>query len=340
MAQQEMDQELRAQLDLMRREVETLHKVRVVGMKGKELRKFDGTEEAITFDEWKLEARSCLTKQDMRGEEAVSYLLSKLEGTARDEVRYTRATDRDTPEKVFDILEDAFGLRQSATQLMDNFFAHRQGDKDSIREYSHELMKLLGKVRKKDDTRISDPDVVLRDQFAEKLKDAHLRKELKKRIRLDNTLTFKQIREEAYQWEEDDEKSSPKKDEKKKSTSVHQVEATLQEATVEAAQVTKQSTEDRLMAMMKCQQEAFTKLADAMTKMTVRQNEVSANSGMNVNAPRIRRCFKCGSPDHFRRECPVRKAELAQRSEQGTQPPSQNRGKNSKQPSLNNQTSQ
>ena len=82
--------------------------------------------------------------------------------------------------------------------------------------------------------------MVLRDQFPKKLKDAHLRK----RIRLDNTLTFKQIREEAYQWEEDDEKSLPKKDDKKKSTSVHQVEATYQEASVEAAQATKQSTED------------------------------------------------------------------------------------------------
>ena len=67
------------------------------------------------------------------------------------------------------------------------------------------------------------------------------------------------------------------------------------------------------MAMMKYQQEAFIKLADAMTKMTVWQNEVSANIGTNVGASRLRRCFKCGSPDHFMRECPVRKAELARR---------------------------
>lgn len=323
-------QELKAELDRLREEVGTLSRVRVVSVKGKGLRKYDGTEGAITFEEWKGEAKSCLNKQDLTGVEGVNFLLGHLEGTARDEIRYTRDADRNTPDKVFDILEDAFGIRQSATQLMDAFFAYRQGEKESIREYSHALMKLLGKVQKKDNARISDADVVLRDQFAEKVRDPHLRRELKKRVRQDSALTFKQIREEAYDWEEDDQVP-------RKKATVHEVEGVMQEpeVVVEAARAKPAEPEwqQKMFAMMECQQQAFSKLADAMSTFSIQQRsaearEVSAVSqGSFHREPRVRRCFKCRGTDHLVKDCPEKRREANFGQSQTFQqraPPAQN----------------
>ncbi len=300
-------------------QLQTLNRVRVVSVKGKGLRKYDGTEGSITFEEWKVEAQSALRKQDLDVEEAVNYLLSHLASTARDEIRYTRNTDRDTPDKVFGILEDAFGIRQSATQLLDAFFGYRQGEKETIRQYSHSLMKLLGKVQKKDNHRVSDPDVTLRDQFAEKVRDPQLRRELKKRIRQNGELTFKQIHEEAYDWEEDDQTL-------RKRVSVHEVEgaAALDDPIVEAARaVTHKPSDDgwqqKLVTMMEMQQQSMNKMTEAMTALTLHQSTAAEVRENNASykpryepGSRPRLCFRCRAPDHIVRDCPEKKKDQQQ----------------------------
>ena len=65
---------------------------------------------------------------------------------------------------------------------------------------------------------VADQDVALRDRFKQKVKDRTLRKYLKQLVRKDPTLTFKDLREEAIQYSEEDRLSNPK-------VSVHKVDA-------------------------------------------------------------------------------------------------------------------
>jgi hypothetical protein len=307
---------LRTELNRLRDEVTTLNKVKVVSIKGKTLRKFDGTEGVITFEEWRGEAVTALRKQDLQGEEGVNYLLSHLEGTARDEIRYTVTSERDTPDKVYQILQDAFGVRQTVTQLMDAFFAFRQSEKQSVLEYSHELMRLLGKVQKKSPARIPETDVMLRDQFAEKLRDPYLRRELKKRIRQNTALTFKEIREEAYDWEEDEQ--TPRK-----RASVQETEGIsgIPEATVEIAKAgtgkgpEREGVNQKILSMMEMQQKTLTQMVEAMSGLSVMQSrgprQVNESTVNNTDTRRVRRCFRCRSTEHMVRNCPEKKEETS-----------------------------
>ena len=76
-------------------------------------------------------------------------------------------------------------------------------DPVTLREFSHGLMSLLARVRRKDPQAITDEDKALRDRFTEKVRDSHLRRELKRYVREHPNLTFKDLREEALRWAEE-----------------------------------------------------------------------------------------------------------------------------------------
>lgn len=69
-----------------------------------------------------------------------------------------------------------------------------------MREYSHALMSLIEAVKRRDPQCFSNPDSVLRDQFIEHVRDNMLRRELKRRVRMDPSVSFLAIRTEAIQW--------------------------------------------------------------------------------------------------------------------------------------------
>ena len=59
---------------------------------------------------------------------------------------------------------------------------------------------------KVDKKAVVDPDLTLRDQFANSVRDRILWKELRKFIREHPSITFLDVREEALRWSEEEEK--------------------------------------------------------------------------------------------------------------------------------------
>lgn len=80
-------------------------------------------------------------------------------------------------------LRNAFGERRSVTQLLQSFYNRKQADGEDLRDYSHALSQILSSVVKQSTNAISDENTVLRDQFIEGLKNATLRRELRKMVR-------------------------------------------------------------------------------------------------------------------------------------------------------------
>lgn len=64
-------------------------------------------------------------------------------------------------------------------------------------------MELIDRVKLSKADAISNPDLVLRDQFCENVCDPMLRRELKKLVRTDNELTLLAVRTEAIRWVEE-----------------------------------------------------------------------------------------------------------------------------------------
>jgi hypothetical protein len=138
----------------------------------------------------------------------VDFIISHLEGPAKEELRYCTASDKKTPGAVLKILKDVFGERSTLSELLsgsvssinssterssfcpENFCNFLSlGAKmtfgptgESLQDYSHDLMNKLDKIHKKDPKAIKDRDVAIRNQFAENVRGPWLRRDLKKRF--------------------------------------------------------------------------------------------------------------------------------------------------------------
>lgn len=130
-------------------------------------------------------------------EEQVDFLISHLEGPAKDEIRYRASPEKNTPQKILTILKDAFGERATTSELMTEFYQCKQDYSETLRDFSHKLMKKLDRVLRLDNSYVTDKDKLLRNKLSENVTNTCLKRELKKFIRARPTITFTDIREEA-----------------------------------------------------------------------------------------------------------------------------------------------
>ncbi|KAK3727597.1 hypothetical protein QZH41_005921 [Actinostola sp. cb2023] len=149
----------------------------------------DGSSEQ-TIEEFIEEVKTIIGARDMSKAEQLDFITSHLEGAAKEELKVYPEEDRRDPKKVFEILGDAFGEKRSKPQLLKAFYDRRQKDGESLREFSHALSELWTRVVKKDTKCSADSDTMLRDQFADNVRDALLRKELKRSIKCDLVFLF------------------------------------------------------------------------------------------------------------------------------------------------------
>lgn len=99
--------------------------------------------------------------------------------------------------KILTILKDAFGERATTSELMTEFYQCKQDYSETLRDFSHKLMKKLDRVLRLDNSYVTDKDKLLRNKLSENVTNTCLKRELKKIIRARPTITFTDIREEA-----------------------------------------------------------------------------------------------------------------------------------------------
>ena len=111
--------------------------------------------------------------------------------------------DRENPDGILNILLEAFGEKRSLPQLLKLFYERREQNGESLRAYSHSLRELLNRALKVNKKAVVDPDLNLRDQFANSVRDGLLRTELRKFIHEQPSTTFLDIREALRCTEEE-----------------------------------------------------------------------------------------------------------------------------------------
>ena len=244
------------------------------------------------------DVRGVAASREMNSQQQVDFIMSNLDGPAKEEIRLLDPDVRKNPELVFTALQEAFGERRSLPQLLRLFYERHQRENESLRGYSHALSDIIGHICRKNGDAIPSKDQALRDQFSENVRDPVLRKELKKLIRQDPAISFLQLREEAFQWAEDELKPTPRK-----------TTTSLQEATV-------RETADQMTQILKAlkeQQESLQNLTAALTKQQWTNNRTpqgGSRQWRKNGAPggSSRTCFVCARPGHFARECPNKNA--------------------------------
>ena len=266
------------------------------------LRKSSGRhgDNVLSIEDFIDNAKSAITLRGLPLSEQANFVLSYLEGPAKEEMKlYLTNSDQ-----IFDLLQESFGEKRSVPQLLKAFYDRPQREGETLREFSHALRGLQSKIEKKSVTKSSGQDAALRDHFAENARDPLLRKELKKFIRTPLEVSFLDTREEAIRWAEEDEKSC----------GPHPRVASSHETSTSTKPSSLKSAMNEMIKTVQGQQKAIEDLAANLKKL----NTVPTNRGQNAQfQPQFQqrqprpdaggdRCYQCGAPGHFARNCTAR----------------------------------
>ncbi len=110
-----------------------------------------------------MKLRKRVNVREMSHGQKLDFITSHLDGAAREEVRLFPKHDSENPDRILDILLEAFGKKRSLPQLLKLFYERRQRDGESLSAYSHSLRELLNRALKVDKKAVVDPDLNLRD---------------------------------------------------------------------------------------------------------------------------------------------------------------------------------
>lgn len=76
---------------------------------------------------------------------------------------------------------------------------------ETIRSYAYDLQEKLMRVHSRDPQRVPEADGMLKEQLVLGLRDDILRREMKKRLKEDEKLTFVELMQSAISWSEEEE---------------------------------------------------------------------------------------------------------------------------------------
>lgn len=161
-------------------------------------KKFEGGT-ALAYTQWKLVANQCL-ERIRSPDQKLWAVMDALEGRALAEIQRHKSDDRDTAEKVLDLLDAKYSDRRTATQIRCQFYALSQAPGQSVMEFADKIVESLQGAEKKLVCDLAMLDAMMRDQFAENVLDAMLRWELRKAAQ-ETDASFDDVRAVALDWE-------------------------------------------------------------------------------------------------------------------------------------------
>lgn len=264
----------------------------------KKIKRYGGILSDGLVDDWIFNAMDCI--RNMKSAEAVSFVYRHLEGAARDEIKCQGLKDCSNADYLFDALGKAFGEKCSSTQIRRLLYERRQGDRETLREFSRSLVELVDRLIFKDPSAKRDKDHVLNEVFSENVRDPSLRRELKQFQRTKRTDQFNDLREYAILWAEEDENTAKVKGEK------HEVEvcAPPDERLV--------VLENAMQTLLKSQQEILKKFdhkqsnSSAAPQRGQQENVKYEDGNRQVQDPKTVQCYYCLGFGHYRQGCAVR----------------------------------
>ncbi|XP_056303592.1 uncharacterized protein LOC130215772 [Danio aesculapii] len=157
-----------------------------------------------SVDEFIDEVERVIRVRGLNTDDQVDFILSHLRGSALDEVKLRMGGETTQPSDLFSYLRGAFREKRTIPQLLHAFYARRQSEGEDFRDFSHSLSQLLSSAIQQSPNAVSQPQLTLRDQFVEGIRDSHLRRELRKLVREKPQSTLFEVRKEALMWVSED----------------------------------------------------------------------------------------------------------------------------------------
>lgn len=264
------------------------------------------------FDEWLESAESAI--EGLSDIEAANFIWERLGEEAKLEVKVQGGAARAGGKAMLAALCAAYSDARSPTQILRQFYERRQCESETPMQYSHALVSLIDHCEKKLNVDADGRDRMLRNQFAENVRDPLLIWELRKHLEKTPDSTFLDVRKVATQWWGDARKNA-----KRSVTQAagEHVAASPVDSCVQAP--VEDSKFDRLLAAITENQNQTATLFEGMMTLikglTANQSNPGSTSQPQSEQPARqqyqeepnntdnRRCFKCQQVGHIARYC-------------------------------------
>ncbi|XP_073397522.1 adhesion G protein-coupled receptor D2 [Dendrobates tinctorius] len=155
--------------------------------------------------------KSMLRMHPMTPAMQVEIAVMALDGEAQCSMIFCPPHERNTLDKVMQILEEMHGDPTNIGELRMQLFHHVQREGESVTQYINALQEVNARIAKLDDVGaigVGPHDVILRDQFVAGLWDAPLKQALQERLRTKPRMTFLEIGAEARMREQEQGKAA------------------------------------------------------------------------------------------------------------------------------------
>lgn len=233
----------------------------------------------------------------------VDYIMDHIIGRAKDEVRLTPQSERDSAEKILKIIERIFQDRDTLPQLQEKFFTRNQHDDEDLMKYSLQLSKMFERITKMDPSYIAYGDKVLKDRFVEGVRDHHLRREMRRYCMDHEDITYSELRSQVTKWVTDAEMTNTKTKVRVEETRTTQdMDSALQKIVKQIDQQNQQIKKQGEIFdhFMKTSQQRPSSQQPLESTST---NTPAANADM-IKSPMI--CYRCGKKGHKAYKCRAR----------------------------------
>lgn len=277
-------------------------KVKVI-KKERKLKVFDGTEGAKGFRIWKEEALSAIESLGYTGKDAGKHLYDYLGTDCKHEIKLAHGESaKNSAEDLLTSLASIYGDKRTLAQRRSAFYNCKQKENETILEFSHRLLAELEAVAELDSAvKDAERTTMLKDQFSENVRERQLRWELKKRKDAEDVKIFKDLRQVALEWS--DELGDHDSDSvTRKSSRSARADAQFPSAFSPEIETRFQKIEGQL----ENQSSALTTMLQQQQELINQLKEMKMSSGGRQSG--VRRCYQCGDPGHFKRDCPSRRS--------------------------------
>lgn len=271
----------------------------------------DHVKDGQSVDEFIDEVERVIRVRGLNVDDQVDFILSHLRGSALDEVKLCMGGETKQPSDLFSYLRGAFREKRTTPQLLHAFYARRQLEGEDFRDFSHALSQLLNSALQQSHYAVSDSQLALRDQFIEGIRDATLRRELRKLVREKPQSTLFDVREEAMMWVVEDRPRGANVARSRNIVSTCSGEMSEHLNPASAAQSDMASALQEVVKVITQQGKAIGELTNAVRELAVQKGGPSGSqSGKPKFKPRYTDdgqpiCLRCEGVGHVARQCLV-----------------------------------
>ncbi len=164
--------------------------------------KFAG--EKTKFGEWEVQVEAMLRAQGLNEQQQADFVLGALEGEAKRELQLINPREKDTAQKVLDVLKKLYAKPPSKAQVRASFFNCKQHTHETANAFILRLRESFSSWQRQDEGGAGgEGDDLLIDQLMVGLRAGPIKQELSRQLRRNNPMTFSDMCKEARALEQE-----------------------------------------------------------------------------------------------------------------------------------------